>query len=256
MTNAKPSKVPMDPNFLQQKEEESNRLESSEKYQQLIGALLYAAVTSRPDIAIATSILGRRVQHPTEADWTEAKRVLRYIRGTLNMELRLGYDDSNLECFVDADWAGDVSDRKSNSGYLFKIGGGVLGWGCHKQTCVALSSTEAEYVALADCLRELKWICKLLDDVGEPAHQPITVKEDNQSCIALTQDDRTEKKSKHIDTKYNFVKDMVRQGVVQLEYCPTDRMEADLLTKPLPAVKLSQLRDAIGIRTYSAEEEC
>lgn len=256
MQNAKPSKHPMDPGFLKQKEENGKKLDSPAAYQSLIGALLYVAVTTRPDISIATSILGRRVKEPSEADWTEAKRVLRYLKGTLDKVLYLGGDGQKLECFVDADWAGDASDRKSNSGFVFKFGDGLIGWGCHKQKCVALSSTEAEYVALAECLQEIKWIQKLMADVGQQLVLPIVVHEDNQSCIALTREDRTERKAKHIDTKYNFVKDMVRDGTVQLQYCPTEQMEADLLTKPLQAVKLRQLRRAIGITSFNVEEEC
>lgn len=259
MKDAKTSKVPMDPGFLQQKEEASERLDSVDQYQSLIGALLYVAVSTRPDISIATSILGRRVQAPTVADWNEAKRILRYLKHTVDLELCLGHlgeDNKQLECYVDADWAGDISDRKSSSGYLFKFHGGVIDWSCRKQKCVALSSTEAEYIALAECLQEVLWIRKLMDDIGEQLDFPIPVKEDNQSCIALTKADRNEKKSKHIDTKYNFVKDLVHQGVVRLQYCPSEHMEADLLTKPLPAVKLKNLRSAIGIKPISVEEEC
>uniref|UniRef100_A0AAG5DHX2 Uncharacterized protein n=1 Tax=Anopheles atroparvus TaxID=41427 RepID=A0AAG5DHX2_ANOAO len=256
MLDAKPSKYPMDPGFLKRKEEIDTRLDSPIAYQSLIGALLYAAVTSRPDISIATAILGRRVQHPSETDWNEARRVLRYLKGTLNHVLYLGGSDQKLECFVDADWAGDESDRKSNSGFVFKFGGGLIGWGCHKQKCVALSSTEAEYVSLAECLQEVKWILKLMADVGEQLVGPVLVHEDNQSCIALTKGDRAERKAKHIDTKFNFVKDMVRDGIVQLQYCATENMQADLLTKPLQAVKLRQHREAIGIKPFSVEEEC
>lgn len=256
MKDAKASKYPMDPRFLKQREEIGRRLDSPEAYQSLIGALLYVAVTTRPDISIATSILGRRVKEPSEADWNEAKRILRYLKGTLGTVLYLGGDGQQLVCFVDADWAGDASDRKSNSGYLFKFCGGLIGWGCHKQKCVALSSTEAEYVALAECLQEIKWIQKLMFDVGEQLVLPILVNEDNLSCIALTRGDRAERKAKHIDTKFNFVKDMVRDGTLRLQYCSTEHMEADLLTKPLQAVKLRRLREAIGIKPFSVEEEC
>uniref|UniRef100_A0AAG5CP00 Reverse transcriptase Ty1/copia-type domain-containing protein n=1 Tax=Anopheles atroparvus TaxID=41427 RepID=A0AAG5CP00_ANOAO len=256
MRDAKPSKYPMDPGFLKRKEEIGTRLDSPIAYQSLIGALLYAAVTSRPDISIATAILGRRAQNPSEMDWNEAMRVLRYLKGTLNNVLYLGGSEQKLECFVDADWAGDERDRKSNSGFVFKFGGGIIGWGCHKQKCVALSSTEAEYVSLAECLQEVKWILKLMADVGEQLIGPVLVNEDNQSCIALTKGDRADRKAKHIDTKFNFVKDMVRDGIVQLQYCPTEHMQADLLTKPLQAVKLRQHREAIGIKPFSVEEEC
>lgn len=232
-------------------------LDSAEQYQSIIGALLYIAVNTRPDIAIATSILGRRVSSPTTNDLIEAKRVLRYLKSTIEVGLHLGGAEKlKLECYVDADWAGEAGDRKSNTGYLFKYGGGVVGWGCRKQTSITLSSTEAEYVALAECLQELKWLLRLLNNLGQPAALPVIVNEDNQSCIALTTADRTTRKSKHIDTKYCFIKEMVKAGVVLMQYCPSGQMEADLLTKPLGAVRLRQLREAINIKSIDVEKEC
>lgn len=257
MVNCKASRVPMASGFVQQKEEDSDSLADGQQYQSLIGALLYIAVNTRPDIAISTSILGRRVTKPTTADWNEAKRVLRYLKGTENYELHLGGGDNlQVECFVDADWAGEVDNRKSNTGYIFKFGGGLVGWGSRKQTCVSLSSTEAEYIALAECLQELQWVRRLVDDLGEQLALPIVVNEDNQSCIALVAADRISRKSKHIDTKYCFVKDLASAGIISIRYCPTEQMEADLLTKPLGAVKLQQLREAIGILPHDVEEEC
>ena len=106
----------------------SDSLADGQQYQSLIGALLYIAVNTRPDIAISTSILGRRVTKPTSADWNEAKRVLRYLKGTADHVLHLGgAGNLQLECFVDADWAGEVDNRKSNTGYIFKYGGGLVG---------------------------------------------------------------------------------------------------------------------------------
>ncbi|KXJ62315.1 hypothetical protein RP20_CCG020648 [Aedes albopictus] len=109
---------------------------------------------------------------------------------------------------------------------------------------------------MAECLQELQWLRRLLGDLGIRLTLPIMVNEDNQSCIALTAADRTSRKSKHIDTKYCFVKDLVAAGIVSIRYCPTEQMEADLLTKPLGAVKLKQLREAIGILPHDVEEEC
>ncbi|XP_055527938.1 uncharacterized protein LOC129720475 [Wyeomyia smithii] len=138
MENCKPSRVPMITGFVQQKEEDSDSLADGQQYQSLIGALLYIAVNTRPDIAISTSILGRRVTKPPSADWNEAKRVLRYLKGTADHVLHLGgAGNLQLECFVDADWAGEVDNRKSNTGYIFKYGGGLVGWGSRKQTCVS-----------------------------------------------------------------------------------------------------------------------
>ena len=105
-------------------------------------------------------------------------------------------------------------------------------------------------------MQELQWLRKLMEDLGKPLALPVLVHEDNQSCIALTVGDRISRKSKHIETKCCFVKDLVETGVVIIQYCPTDRMEADILTKPLSAVKLQRLRDAIGVKPTDVEEEC
>lgn len=230
-------------------------MQNQGEFQNLIGCLLYIAVNTRPDVAIATSILGRRVSNPTTADWNEAKRIL--LKGIADHALHLGGGEPcEMECYVDADWAGEIGERKSNTNYIFKLGGGLVNWRCSKQTSVSLSSTEAEYIALAECLQELQWLRKLMDDLGESMKLPVRVNEDNQSCIALAVADRTTRKSKHIDTKYCYVKDLVKNGIVTIQYCPTDKMEADLLTKPLGAVKLKQLREAIGVRLANVEEEC
>ncbi|XP_065094102.1 uncharacterized protein LOC135714650 [Ochlerotatus camptorhynchus] len=129
MEKANTSRVPMASGYLQQQQEESDEPAEKDKFQSLIGALLYVAINSRPDISIATSVLGRRVSKPGKADWIEAKKVLRYLKGTINHELYLGANEElKLECFVDADWAGEVTDRKSNTGFLFKFGGGLIQW--------------------------------------------------------------------------------------------------------------------------------
>lgn len=258
LQNAKPSAIPMDPGYIQRKEEDSEALPRSDEYQSLIGALLYVSVMTRPDIAIATSILGRKVSRPSYADWTEAKRVLRYLMTTRDLRLNLGASKDYLKCFVDADWAGDVSDRKSNSGYLVYFGGGLISWAARKQNCVALSSTEAEFIALAEACQELLWLKKLLDDFGEN-NEPIKIMEDNQSCIHQLENERVEKRSKHIDTKYAFTKDLKKNKVIDVEYCPTGEQIADMMTKPLSKTKLQTFRDASGlklIKKTTLEEEC
>ena len=250
---AKPSHIPMDPGYPNQQQKEEKQMPRSEAYQSLVGALLYIAVSTRPDIAIPASILGRKVSHPTEADWTEAKRTLRYLRSTANQSLKLG-DSGSLEVYADADWAGDRVDRKSNTGFIFMFGG-PISWCARKQQCVALSSTEAEYIALSEACRELLWIRKLMEDVGEKNEDPIIVREDNQSCISMLRSEGGTRRSKHIDTRYNFVQELVKTGVIDVQYCPTQSMIADCLTKPLARVKLELHRRQIGIVSPELEEE-
>ncbi|KXJ79381.1 hypothetical protein RP20_CCG001046 [Aedes albopictus] len=246
MNQAKPSKYPLDPGHIQQKEEQV-MLSNNHQYASLIGSLLYVAVNTRPDIAVSVSILGRSVSAPTQADWNEAKRILRYLKLTMDHELVLGQGERNLEVYVDADWANDVKSRKSNSGYLFLFGGGPICWGSRKQTCVALSSTEAEFVALAASCQELLWIDRLLTDFSVDIIKPILIHEDNQSCIKQMESGRATNRSKHVDTKYHFVYQLLEQGMIRMQYCPTDQMIADMLTKPLTSVKLTRFREAAGV---------
>ncbi|XP_055632900.1 uncharacterized protein LOC129773324 [Toxorhynchites rutilus septentrionalis] len=216
--------IERDSAYLQQKEEE-NRLPSNTQYLSLIGGLLYVAVHSRPDIAVSTSILAQKSSYPTQLD-QEAKRVLRYLKATCDHKLHLGSQSTGLELFADADWAGNYRDRKSNTGFLIRFGGGVTSWASRKQSCVALSFTEAEFVSLAEACQELTWVKKLLTDFGVDVSEPVPTFEDNQSCIKLINSDRIEKRSKHIETKYFYVRDLQEKKQILLKYCPTEEMLA------------------------------
>lgn len=222
-------------------------LPNNDQYASLVGSLLYVAVNTRPDIAAPVAILGRSVSAPSQADWTEAKRVLRYLKSTMDHKLTLKAEDSGLEVYVDADWASDAASRKSNSGYVFLFGGGSIYWGSRKQTCVALSSTEAEFVALAECCQELTWIVRMLQDFSVDVPTPVLVHEDNQSCIKQLESTKVNNRSKHVDTKYHFVRKLHEDNLIDVRYCPTDQMVADMLTKPLAPQKLARFRDAVGV---------
>ncbi|KXJ78615.1 hypothetical protein RP20_CCG004117 [Aedes albopictus] len=165
----------------------------------------------------------------------------------MDHELVLGKTDSNLVMYVDADWASDAKTRKSNSGYLFLLGGGPICWGSRKQTCIALSSTEAEFVAVAESCQELLWIDRLLADFSVNTAKPIIIHEDNQSCIKQLESGRSTNRSKHVDTKYHFVYQLKEDGIIRMQYCSTEEMVADMLTKPLTNVKLSRFREAAGV---------
>ncbi|XP_071572361.1 uncharacterized protein [Temnothorax nylanderi] len=126
---------------------------------------MYVAVSTRSDIAASVAILSRKLNNPTETDWLEAKRVARYLKSTANYKLKLRSNiknKSNLTGYVDANWAESRTNRKSNSGYIFKYHGAAISWACRKQSCVALSSTEAEYIALSDGGQKMLWLIKLL----------------------------------------------------------------------------------------------
>lgn len=247
LTNAKPSNVPIDVSY--GKTSDSELLANNEKYRQLIGCLLYVSVNTRPDISASVSILAQKVSLPNQEDWNEAKRVLKYLKGTSGYALALGNIESEnlLIGHADANWAEDRVNRKSNSGYIFQLYEGTISWSCKRQTCVALSSTEAEFVALSEACKEAVWIRRILADFGLPLNEPTTIFEDNQSCLKLIEEEKLSSKSKHIDTRFHFVKDYVEKGLVKCVYCPTGEMIADLLTKPLHGTRLGQLRLKCGV---------
>lgn len=247
MKDAKESKIPLDIGYA--KTENNTNMIEKKKYQNLIGALMYIATNTRVDINASVSILSRKLNSPTELDWVEAKRIVRYLKYTKDLKLVLGSlkaeERDVLIGYLDADWAQNTANGKSNSGYLFKFNGGTISWACRKQSCVALSSTEAEYIALAETCQEVVWLRNLLEDFNEKQMRPTVVYEDNQSCIKLICKDKYSKRTKHISTKYNYVKDLSDTCITSYKYCPTEI--ADMLTKPLQQVKLKDLRQRGGL---------
>lgn len=189
LADCNPSKTPMDPGYVRY--EDSQPMADVTRYRSLVGALLYISVNSRPDIAASVSFLGRRASQPTINDWKAAKRVLRYLKGTKELKLKFGPGEEwLLRGYSDSDWAGDHDTRKSTTGFVFLYGTGPISWVSRRQTCVTLSSMEAEYVALSDTCQELIWIRRLLSDLEEPPVGATHVFEDNQSCLSFVQAER------------------------------------------------------------------
>lgn len=252
LTEAKGSKYPVDPGYY--KLTDDKLMSSNDDYRKLIGMLLYLSINTRPDIAAGVSILSQKISKPTQTDMTEVKRLIRYIKSTRNLKLRLGGMTSNsITVFSDANWAEDRRDRKSNSGYLISLNGGVISWCCKKQSLVTLSSCEAEYVALCETAKQLTWIRNLVNDIGIQINDPITIKTDSQSAMALSTSQKASNRSKHIDLRYHYIRDMVQQNKYKLEYVSTEDNVADMLTKPLGSIRIARLRSLAGIEI---EEEC
>lgn len=175
---------------------------------------------------------------------------MRYLIGTAHYVLKLASNRSKrliLPGYSDADWAGDTSDRKSTSGYVFLVGDAVVSWASRKQGCVATSTMEAEYVALLEAASEAVWLRGLLSELRVVSHEATTIFEDNRSCIAFVALNKQSKRSKHIDTKLHHAKYLCSRGIIQLEYCPTDRMVADVFTKTLGPVKMLQFAKQLGL---------
>ena len=174
---------------------------------------------------------------------------MRYIKGTVDHGLEFTHtDDFVLRGFTDADWARCVDSRKSTSGYAFFMGNSLISWASKKQTVVALSSTEAEYVALCGAAQETVWLRNLLRNIGFAQNKPTLVAEDNQGAMCLAKNPKDHNRTKHIDIKYHYTRQVIETKEMKVEYIPTGQMVADTLTKGLPKSKFEEFRSKMGIR--------
>lgn len=248
MSECKPSAVPMEPHLKLMKEKNTKEF-TTKPYRELVGCLMYLMVTSRPDICTAVNYFAGFQCCATEQHWVHLKRVLRYLRGTIDYQLVYFRQDSlaDLVVFTDADWGNDPNDRRSMSGYIIKFYGSTVAWATKKQSSVALSTTEAELMALCLATCEVMWIANLLRSIGRKVEEPITVFEDNQPCIALTAEPRKQKRLKHVDIQHLFVRELVVKGKLRLKYVSTEQQIADIMTKGLASPRFRMLRDQLGV---------
>ncbi|OJT06658.1 Retrovirus-related Pol polyprotein from transposon TNT 1-94 [Trametes pubescens] len=202
ITDAHPISVPLDPhtNLFNYTLDNDERAEMRNRpYAQLIGSLMYAAVTTRPDILFATSTLEHFMADPVTIHWEAAKHVLRYLKGTCNYVLTFGSTPDRLVGYTDVDW-GSQAHRHSISGYAFLYAGGAVAWRSHKQPIIALSTTEAEYIAASDASREALWLRHLLSELTTPTRGPTVLYCDNESTLKLIRNvDVFHPRTKHID---------------------------------------------------------
>ena len=201
-------------------------------YQQIVGSLQYSAGGTRPDIAYAVSTIAKFCNQPTELHLTAAKRVLRYLKQTRDLSLTYVKDTPEaIIVYSDADWAGDVKDRRSTSGNVFLLGGAAITWSSRKQSSVALSTVEAEYMALSVATQEAIWLRQLQEELGMEETGPTLIYEDNQGAISMVKNPVFHKRTKHIQIRYHFDREAVEEGTIALEYYHTSEMLADSFTK-------------------------
>ncbi|TPX49944.1 DNA-directed DNA polymerase [Synchytrium endobioticum] len=196
-----------------------------QKYQKAIGMLLYLARGTRPDIMTAVAILSKYTTKPSTYHWQGILHLLKYIKGTSQYVLQLGGTD--FEVYADADWATDTTDRKSRSGFVVKMGQGVVSWASKKQTTVALSSSEAEYYALSEAVKETLWIQSLFHSLQLSFTIPTIIHEDNRGAQLIAENPMVTPRAKHIDLRYHFLRHHIHQNLIQLNPTPTSKMLAD-----------------------------
>ncbi|KAI5342232.1 hypothetical protein L3X38_010107 [Prunus dulcis] len=234
--------------------EDGSEAANENEYRQIVGSLLYLTAT-RPDIMFASSLLARFMHNPTRKHMGTAKRVLRYIQGTLDFGIEfIKGKSATLIGYCDSDWAGSEDDRRSTSGFAFTLGSGMFSWASIKQNTVALSTAEAEYVSAAEATSQAKWLRFVLEDFGEEQVEGTPILCDNTSAIAMAKNPVFHQKTRHISRKFHFIREAIQAKEIELIYCKTEDQIADILTKALSKDRFVYLRDLLGVKSAKGLE--
>ena len=250
MQNSKLANTPLPSSSRLTKATATDTLVDQNKYQSMVGSLMYAMLTTRPDLAQTIQQISQFSQKPTRNHEKAVKHALRYLNGTINQGITYnGNLGMRLEFWSDANWGGREG-RESVSGFVATLAGGAVTYSSKKQSSIALSSTESEYMALLHALKEQIWLLRFLKEIGYDISDQNTIYMDSQSAIALAHNPEHHARTKHIDIQYHFVRNCVEDGTTQLTYCPTEDMVADGLTKALGPERHRKLAKMMGMGTW------
>ncbi|KAH9106465.1 hypothetical protein AeMF1_017920 [Aphanomyces euteiches] len=227
---------------------------SQTELREIVGSLLWLAGSTRPDISVAVNMLARHVSNHNVNHERGAKRISRYLAGTMDVGLLLipnTEKDIKSEIFCDADWAGNKTNRRSTSGCLMTVNGSSVAWYSKQQAVVALSTMEAEYIASSVGVQECLWIDQLMVELKLKNVAPTQLWNDNQSALKTMENDMAKSRAKHIDIRFHFIRDAVKSNKVRTGYCETGKMPADILTKPLSTELHMRLKPLLGMKSKS-----
>ncbi|KAI3824783.1 hypothetical protein L1987_06254 [Smallanthus sonchifolius] len=246
MLDCNPSKWPMEPKLQLTKDENGEAVNPTD-YRRLIGSLRYLLHT-RPDLGYSTGVLSRFMEKPRISHFKAMKQVLRYVKGTVGYGLKFRRGgDGKLLGYSDSSHGLDVEDRKGTTGMVFYYSNNLVTWASQKQQTVALSSCEAEFMAATAAACQSLWLRNLVSDLTGEKAQQVTLLVDNISAIALMKNPVFHGRSKHIDTKYHFIRECVEQGQIHVQHVSGELQKADILAKALPRVKFREMRALMGI---------
>ncbi|CAJ2649847.1 unnamed protein product [Trifolium pratense] len=227
---------------------EAGKASDETQYKQMVGSLMYLLAT-RPDLAYSVCLVARFMERPTEIHIAAVKRIMRYVKGTVGYGLL--YKKTGMELQLNgwtySDYAGDLDDRKSTSGYVFMLGNGAISWSSKKQPIVTLSTTEAEFIAAASCSCQCIWINNVLKHLKVKQNKSTVIHCDNSSSIKLSKNPILHGRCKHIDVRFHFLRDLVKDGVIELVHCKSQDQLADVMTKPLKLETFCKLRSSLGM---------
>lgn len=251
MTEAREVHTPTDSN------QDLSNYHVSEKvnfpFRELVGSLLFLSTTTRPDISYSVAVISRYLENPSKIHIEAAKRIVKYLKGTQNYgliyERKKREEKHELMAYSDADYAGDVNSRKSTSGYVLLVDNCLVIWGTERQRSVSLSTTESEYIAVCTTVKEMVWMRFFLSEIfgKDEEFKKFTLHVDNQSAIRLIRNPEFHKRSKHIDVRFQFIREKFKEGFFDLEYVETSKQRADMFMKSLTKDKFERNRKMIKI---------
>jgi hypothetical protein len=262
VANAEILATPMETNAVLVSNERTADRATCRWYQALIGSLMYLMLCTRPDLAYAVSQLSRFSANPSQHHVNAGLRVIRYLKGTTNLGLVIDSSAKRegLKGYADANWAREEG-RRSTGGYVFLLYGTAISWSSKRQATVALSSCEAEYIAESEAAKEAIWLRRLLASLSSTAAggyqgpRKVLILGDNEGALSLAKNPLFHSRTKHIDTRYHFVREKVQEGLVEMGWVPTKMNIADGMTKPLSGQAFQSFRHGIGLVEVKEEEE-
>ena len=248
--DAIPLSVPADPHtHLSLLSADNSPPNSLFPYQTIVGCLQFACIGTRPDISYAVSVAAKYCSNPSPAHCNALRRILKYLAGTLNLGISFSGDDHplSLTAYSDADFAMDLDDRKSRSGFILFVNHGPVFWASRKQASCASSTTEAEYLAASSTTKEIIWHRRLLHSLGKPPLSPTPLFTDNQSALRLIKNPEFHRRTKHIDVQYHVIREAFLANLLIPSFVSSYDQLADILTKALPKESFQRLRHQLGM---------
>lgn len=217
-------------------------------YMEAIGCLLFASNVTRPDICYIVNVLSRYCDNPGKGHWEAVKRVMRYLKGTLDKGITYTNGCQELTGYCDADWASDIDERRSTTGYIFLLQSGAISWNTKRQKTIALSSTEAEFMSMVAAIQEAIWLRRLENELAVDPTQPMILYCDNKSAIHVAHNNAYSSRTKHIDVRVKFIRERLNDNTILLNYLSTNEMVADMFTKGVPLNKLNMFTSKFGLQ--------
>jgi hypothetical protein len=248
----KPKAVPADPNVrLSSHLKSKSEGEKIENYRETVGALLYLALQTRPDLAYAVGQVARYCQNPKVEHWQAVLQICGYLNGTKDYGIWVGGERTGLVGYSDADFAGDVNDRKSTSGSIFFFHGGPVAWASKKQPCTALSTTEAEYISACEAAKTAVWLSYLLQDFTGEEQKKVPLYCDNQGAVRLVYNAEFHQRTKHIQLRWHWIREQAANEIIEVKFVGTENQLADIFTKALAGPIFHNMRRRIGVGKLS-----